>query len=537
MTQISDQTSFKFMTNTVPMLSLFRTLVLIFFVFSIAAYSTISNSKDTEVAQGEDTWDDYYTFKSITIPPEVNAQIGGLTVLKNGNIAAAFHRGEVLIYDPNEDKWQTFAHGLHEPLGLHELADGSLILAQMAELTRLVDEDKNGQADFYQTISDDFGLSGNYHEFAFGPAVDSKGNYYISLNVASNFAGIFENIRGTFSPFGPSRDTMTDWRNDEWKNTLRHTAGRMFSKVPYRGWVLKITPEGKASPFASGFRSPNGLYVDKNDKLWVTDNQGDWLGTSPLYHVQEGKFYGHPASLVWNKGWDRDPLDVSAHSLNQMRTPPAGLFPHGELANSPTQAIAPPQNKLFGLPTDELIIGDMNQQRLIRFLPDQVNGVMQGAAIPFLETAQLGIGNNRFAFDLSGNLWIGKTHLGWAGDEGIKSVAWNKKPYLFVSDVTLTKNGFKISFSLPLDTKPSIAAEAHTYHYHAKYGSPKVDHSANIKVNTTLSEDRKTMWINYPQLASGYVYTMNLRGAQTQDSQALLGNIIRYTVNQIPQSD
>lgn len=485
-------------------------------------------------ADTNDDWGNYYDIQSIEIPKEINAQIGGLTALRNGKLAAAFHRGEVLIYDQKTRQWQHFAHGLHEPLGLFELADGSLVTTQMAELTRLVDEDNDGKADFYQNISDDFGLSGNYHEFAFGPAVDSKGNYYISLNVASNYAGVFENVRGTFSPLGPSREVMTNWRNDEWKTNLRHTAGRMFSRVAYRGWVLKITPDGKTLPYASGFRSPNGLYIDNNDELWVTDNQGDWLATSPLYHVEEGKFYGHPASLVWKEGWDKDPVKMTAKELNALRTPPAALFPHAELANSPTQPIAPPPHKQFGLPADEMLIGDMNQQRLIRFLPDEVNGVMQGASIPFLETNKLGIGNNRFSFDTDGKLWIGKTHLGWAGDEGIKSVQWNKKDFLFVEDVILSEDGFELSFSMPLNDMPDISFESHTYHYHADYGSPKVDHDKNIKVLTTLSKDKKTIIAKYPVLQSGYIYTMSLNNARSSSQQRLLGDIVRYTVNEIP---
>ena len=80
-------------------------------------------------------------------------------------------------------------------------------------------------------------------------------------------------------------------------------AGRMYSRVPYRGWVLKVSPDGSSwQPFASGFRSPEGLGFDKDGRLFVTDNQGDWLGTSKVFHVREGNFYGHPASLVWKKG-------------------------------------------------------------------------------------------------------------------------------------------------------------------------------------------------------------------------------------------
>ena len=68
----------------------------------------------------------------------------------------------------------------------------------------------------------------------------------------------------------------------------------MYSATPFRGWILKIAPDGKTTPFAPGFRSPNGVNFDSAGRLWVTDNQGDWLGTSKLFHVKEGNFYGHP---------------------------------------------------------------------------------------------------------------------------------------------------------------------------------------------------------------------------------------------------
>ncbi|MFC3122941.1 hypothetical protein [Agaribacter flavus] len=172
---------------------------------------------------------------------------------------------------------------------------------------------------------------------------------------------------------------------------------------------------------------------------------------------------------------------------------------------------------------------------LIRFLPDKVNGVMQGAAIPFLETAQLGIGNNRFAFDADDKLWIGKTHLGWAGDEGIKSVKWNRQEYLFVKDVSLTAEGFKLQFSMPLMSMPELKLEAHTYHYHSDYGSPKIDHKKDISATLKLSNDKQTLWVKYPELQSAYTYTISINNAQTANSQHLLGDVVRYTVNQIPR--
>ncbi|MDZ7692828.1 MAG: hypothetical protein U5K69_17160 [Balneolaceae bacterium] len=85
-------------------------------------------------------------------------------------------------------------------------------------------------------------MSGNYAEFAYGPEIDAEGNMYISLNTASAMAGTYEIMRGEFSPIGRK--------------------GRMYSAVPYRGWVMKVKPDGTTIPWASGLRSPNGLELD-----------------------------------------------------------------------------------------------------------------------------------------------------------------------------------------------------------------------------------------------------------------------------------
>ena len=82
--------------------------------------------------------------------------------------------------------------------------------------------------------------------------------------------------------------TGSDWQ------AIKKNAGRMYSRVPYRGWILKISPDGTTTPFACGFRSPDGIGFDSEGNLLVTDNQGDWRGTSPLYTVKKDHFYGTP---------------------------------------------------------------------------------------------------------------------------------------------------------------------------------------------------------------------------------------------------
>jgi hypothetical protein len=53
---------------------------------------------------------------------------------------------------------------MHNPCGLDVISGSEMIVSQMQELTRVVDVDGDGVADRYETISDDWGVSGNYHE-------------------------------------------------------------------------------------------------------------------------------------------------------------------------------------------------------------------------------------------------------------------------------------------------------------------------------------------------------------------------------------
>jgi glucose/arabinose dehydrogenase len=94
-----------------------------------------------------------------------------------------------------------------------------------------------------------------------------------------------EEIRGEFSEIGKVNREQMSTRAGWGKN--KGPAGRMYSRVPWRGWVLKISPDGsQMEPFASGLRSPNGIGFDAKGRLLVTDNQGDWRPTSPLYEIK-----------------------------------------------------------------------------------------------------------------------------------------------------------------------------------------------------------------------------------------------------------
>lgn len=429
-------------------------------------------------------WEDYYEIVSIPSPEGVDTQVGGLTFMENGEIAACFHRGEVMLYNPESKTWRPFAKGLHEPLGIYLEDEGTLLVVQRAELTRLHDKDGDGLADFYEVVCNDWGLSGNYHEFTFGLVKDSQKNIYLSLGTASSGSGVRAEIRGSWNAAGglAQDDFLYGGEHGPW-NRKKKGIARMYARVPYRGCVLKIEPNSlKAQVYATGFRTPNGLYMDKSDQLWVSDNQGDWVGASKLHRVQSGGFHGHPASLLWGENPPTAiPAELPVEQLEERRVKSAALMPQGECANSLTQIIS--CRPEFGVSSKEdsnhLLIGDMNHSRLVRYLPDVVNGRYQGAVVHLLAAGSLGMGNNRLVYAPNNkSLYVGKTHLSWPGREGLKQITYTGKPFLQAESLMLTSTGFEFEFNSELSIpseKSAYKIQSYRIAYHAEYGSKNFD--------------------------------------------------------------
>jgi hypothetical protein len=477
---------------------------------------------------------EFFTISEAPMPVGVDPQIGGLDTTSDGKIVAVFHHGQVGILDPGTGTWSIFAEGLHEPLGVLAEKDGSFLVMQRSELTRLRDADADGVADHYETVWDDFGMTGNYHEFAFGPARGPNGKLYAALNVASNGDSIRPEIRGEWLPIGVPREKFyTHWKQ------IATEAGRMYSRVPWRGWVMEIDPAtGKGTPVASGFRSPDGIGFDAAGRLLVDDNQGDWRGTNELFVVKPGGFYGHPASLPWRADWKLgDPLRLSIEQLDELRTPPAIYFPYGRYSNSPTQIVTIPNSPAWGPFGGQTLVGEMNNARLLRVMLEEVGGLWQGACATFVEAPALKPGLHRMTFT-GDTLWIGRTHLSWAGHEGMVRVTPTGRIPFAVVDMKLTERGFRFEFTEPLnpatlENLPQWTAQRFSYRYHAAYGSPEEDRTAVIPSEAILTNDGRTVELVIPELRSGVVYDFNLPRIEARGGAKLLDSRIAYTVNRL----
>lgn len=475
----------------------------------------------SSACQQEDTQPEgpAYSVETIETPEGLSVETGGLDFLPDGRMIACFRRGEVMTYDPDTEEWNLFAYGMQDPLWIKAVSNHEVYVMQRAELTRVADTDKDGKADLYETVTDDFGMSGNYAEFAYGPEIDEEGDFYISLNTASAMADVYDIMRGEFSPEGRK--------------------GRMYSAVPYRGWVMKVKPDGTTIPWASGVRSPNGLELDDEGNLFVTDNQGDWLGTSKLYHIRKDHFYGHAPSLAWEEGFENiEPLELPVPVLNKMRTEAAIQFPHGFFVNSPTQPLIDRTDGKFGPFTGQMFVGEMNHKRIVRVMLEKVQGVFQGATTSFIDSTGLKIGNNRLAFSPEGDLWVGQTDHGWPGDQGIQKITWNGSVPMEVLNMSLTETGFELTFTKPVD--PELASqpenynfERYYYKYHEAYGSDRYGIEEIKVTRAEVSDDHKKVSLQLEKLDPDFIYDMRIENLESESGDTLVHNRVYYTINRL----
>ena len=459
---------------------------------------------------------DYYTVEDIATPADLVPECGGIAFLPDGRLVAVFHHGEVYFYNPSTREWKLFAQGLHCPLGVLPISDREILVTQRPELTRLVDTDGDGVADKYECVSDAWGLSGNYHEFPLGVVRDRDGNLFVPVSNGSNGSVPRYEVRGRFNPDG-------------------YTQASHFSAVPYRGWMLKFAPDGAMTPYACGFRQPNGAVIDPQGRLFVTDNQGDWVGTSKLHLVLSGKFYGHPPSLAWREDFVKG---RSVDGLDRLRTEGVVLFPHAIIANSPGQPVFDLTNGKFGPFGGQMLLPEFNIPRLLRVMLEEVHDEVQGACVPFYDGAPLRAGGIRLAFAPDGSLWSGQSERkeGWPAGAGIQRIVWNGKVPLDVSEMHLTNTGFELAFTKPLDpacvTDPgAYNARRYYYQYHEIYGSPQTDiHPVGIS-HIQLSADGRRLKFDADSLNAGYIYEFTLKGFKAADGVEILNPLIAYTAN------
>ena len=463
----------------------------------------------------------YYASTPMIMPPDVVMEVGGLAMMPDGRPIACTRRGDVYILDNAYEspavnvKYTKFASGLHEPLGLAvrvEREAGKDVVAvycvQRGEMTRMVDLTGDDVADLYQTFSDGWGVSGNYHEFAFGPKFDEQGNAWVTLNV------------GFCDALGKSI-------------------------VPYRGWALRIDKNGTITPICGGLRSPNGIGFGPDGQAFYLDNQGDWVGTNRLSPLVEGGFSGHPSGLRWRSDYtpEMEPIGTRPPVL-----PATVWFPYKKMGQSTADfVLASPREGAvpgaFGPFDGHVFVGDQTLCTVMRVTIEKVDGVHQGACYPFRRGLQCGV--NRLAFGKDGSLFVGQTDRGWGSigraRYGIERIHWTGLVPFEIKEVKIQPDGFLVEFTRPFDPASAGNAESwrcinYTYSYHAKYGSDEIGTMTNtIRAAEVLSPTSVRLRVDGMRSGGmGYVHEITIPGVRSADREEPLHNAAYYTVQRIP---
>ncbi len=477
---------------------------------------------------------DSCSIETIRGPREIAPEVSAIAFGPDGKLYATFRRGYIYSLDTCSGNWHKFASGLHTPLGILPGEPGEFFVAQVPELTRVADSNGDGLADVYETIADGWGLSGNYHELIAGPVRDEDGNLYVTLSSASGGANPRFPIRGEFTRKGRKSENP----KEGYVNRVGH-----YSPVPYRGCAVKISPEGNVSRMSCGFRQPNGLGRSPDGDIFATDNQGDWVGTSPLHHITQDAFHGHPGSLNWDETFGQDPVEVPIKVLAERRKMPAIQFPQNDMGGSVSQPLFDTTGGKFGPYSGQLFVAEWTYRRILRADLEKVGGVYQGACFIFIEGNGLRMANNRLAFSpRDGSLYTSQTSRVWGGStEGLQKITWTGKVPMDILHMRLTKKGFELTFTKPVDRESAQQTSAYSmthfyYLYHATYGSPKTDVTPAKVSAVTLSEDglRATLELG-ENLEPGRVYELRPSGLRAVDGEPLATRLAAYTLNQLKE--
>lgn len=457
----------------------------------------------------------YYRIVEIPLPEETAIEAGSFEVMPDRRLAIGTRRGDIFLVDGAFDEnpnptFQRYASGLDEIFGM-SYREGSFVVTQQSEVTKISDRDGDGRADDFETLSDVWGFR-NYHEFAFGSKLDPEGNVWVALCLSKSY----------------------------------------HSDEPFRGWCLKVTPGGETIPVCSGIRSPCGIGPNEHGVMFYAESQGPWNGSCSLKVLQPGGFMGHPVSWNWYdlvENLERPKVEPNTRSrlMTERKrvkelVPYAVVFPYIRMGRSISGFVVDKTGGKFGPFENQIFIGDFSLSVVMRATTEQVNGVWQGACYPFREGLATGLLATQFTPD--GDLIVGGTNRGWPvrgpREFAVQRLDWTGIVPFEVERIQARPDGFSVTFTKPVD--PVTAANPDSYElstfthiYQQGYGSPEVDQTTPTVASASVSKGGLQVDLKVEGLVQGHVHCFDFGGVLSAEKGALVHKNAYYTLNEIPR--
>ena len=348
----------------------------------------------------------------------------GVDFLPNGDAAVCTAHGDVWIVSGIDAslqklKWKRFATGLYQPLGL-KVVDGNIHVVERGQVTRLHDNNADGEADFYENVNNDWHTGSGEHSYDTGLEADSQGNFWLFK----------------------TGDTDT----------------------PTGGCLLRVPRDGSpAEVFATGFRHPIGIGLSPTGVLSGADQEGNYMPATRIDFFRRGGFYG----------------DMRAHHRSKPPTsfdPPLVWLPREADSSAGGQAWVPAGH--WGPLGGECLHFSWGRCRLLHLFTEQVGDVRQGAAVDlglfFLSGPRCGRFRNE-----DGHLYVTGLN-GWQTaarrDGCLQRVRATGQPFRTLTGWATRPSGVRLTFSTPLDRAAAAdparwTVSAWNYRWSADYGS------------------------------------------------------------------
>jgi hypothetical protein len=406
-----------------------------------------------------------FAVDTLTLPPETrfNALFfcTGLDFLADGRVAVCTCHGDVWLAKVNENldtvSWQRYATGLYHPLGL-KVVDGKVVVLERGQLTRLHDLNGDGEADFYECVSNAWDTGAGEHSYDTCLETDPEGNFY----------------------FFKTGDT----------------------DLPTGGCLMKVSKDGsKTEIFCTGFRHPIGMGMSPTGILTGADQEGNWMPATRVDEYKAGGFYGDMRGhhrKVPPKTYDGPlcwlPRDVDNSAGGQVWVPKDAFGP------------------LAGLPI-HFSYGRCRPMVLLRQeLPDgRVQGGVAGLNVQFLS----GVCRGRFHTD--GTLYVCGLN-GWQtaarADGCVQRMRYTGKALDVPVKMAVDGNTIRLTFSRAMNPQTCAGPEKYkaawwNYRWEAAYGSkrwkpsdPKAEGQDEVPVKSAkLLADGKTVELRFEKLA------------------------------------
>lgn len=432
-------------------------------------------------------------------PEDFKPRVGGLAFLPDGRLLVTtwdtmgglYILDHVETGDTSKITVKRIASGLAEPLGI-EVVDGEIYVLQKHELTRLKDLDGDEVIDAYETVCSSWGVTSDFHEFAFG-LVYKDGYFYATLSMAMRLMS----------------------------HERQH---------PDRGRTIRISKDGTHSSLNYGLRTPNGIGVGVDGELFVTDNQGEWTPANKLIHVKKGEFLG----MHWG-------LPAGSKEVPPI-APPAIWLPENEIGNSPTEPVLIHNGPYKG----QMLHGDVTHGGIKRDFLEKIKGDYQGAVFRFSQGLEAGVNRMRWGPDSA--LYVGGVGMvgGWSWKEkqyGLQKMKYNGKATFEMLAIRAKPRGFEIEFTTPLQRhrklQPSdFFVQQWRYEGTSGYGGPKLDLEKIKITKMDITDDGKKVYLEMDGLKEQHVvYFLLPQSLQSASGEPLWSGEAWYTLNNIPENN